>query len=163
MMRFFSKNNQTILLVILISFSVGAMVSFTIIRPAFTKDMIKNAASIAGLDFDEKEIELMQDDLEDQVKTFQKNWESNLPNHVSPALVFNPIPQGFQLNTSQTPVQFDDYSNTEMPTSGPPKTLISDNGKQFASKFFQAVCSLLDLSNIFTSTYHPQTNGQVER
>ena len=45
---------------------------------------------------------------------------------------------------------------------GPPKTLISDNGKQFASKFFQAVCSLLGLSNIFTSTYHPQTDGQVE-
>ena len=44
----------------------------------------------------------------------------------------------------------------------PPKTLISDNGKQFAAKFFQAVCSLLGLSNIFTSTYHPQTNGQVE-
>ena len=46
---------------------------------------------------------------------------------------------------------------------GPPKTLISDNGKQFAANFFQAVCSLLGLSNIFTSTYHPQTNGQVER
>ena len=46
---------------------------------------------------------------------------------------------------------------------GPPKTLISDNGRQFAAKFFQAVCSLLGLSNIFTSTYHPQTNGQVER
>ena len=46
---------------------------------------------------------------------------------------------------------------------GPSKTLISDNGKQFAAKFFQAVCSLLRISNIFTSTYHPQTNGQVER
>ena len=46
---------------------------------------------------------------------------------------------------------------------GPPKTLISDNGKQFASKFFQNVCSLLGVTNIFTSTYHPQTNGQVER
>ena len=46
---------------------------------------------------------------------------------------------------------------------GPPKTLISDNGKQFAAKFFQALCSVLGLSNIFTSLYHPQTNGQVER
>ena len=46
---------------------------------------------------------------------------------------------------------------------GQPKTLISDNGKQFAAKFFQAVYSLLGLSNIFTSTYHPQTNGEVER
>ena len=117
MKRFFSKKNQSIFVAILISFCVGATVSFTIIRPAFTSEMIRNAASIAGLDFDKKEIELMQDDLEDQVKTFQKNWESNLPNHVSPALVFNPLPQGFQLNTSQTPIQFDDYSNTQMPTS----------------------------------------------
>jgi len=45
---------------------------------------------------------------------------------------------------------------------GPPKILISDNGKQFASKFFQRVCSMLGVSNIFTCTYHPQTNGQVE-
>ena len=46
---------------------------------------------------------------------------------------------------------------------GSPKTLISDNGKQFAANFFQAVCSLLGLPNIFTYTYHPKSNGQVER
>ena len=46
---------------------------------------------------------------------------------------------------------------------GRPKTLISDNSKQFAAKFFQGVCSLLGLSNIFTSIYHTQTNGQFER
>ena len=46
---------------------------------------------------------------------------------------------------------------------GPPKTVISDNGKQFAAKFFQAVCSLLGLSNIITSMYYLRTNGQVER
>ena len=45
---------------------------------------------------------------------------------------------------------------------GPPECVISDNGKQFAAKFFQAVCELLGM-NVFTSTYHPQTNGQVER
>ena len=38
-----------------------------------------------------------------------------------------------------------------------------DNGKQLAAKFFQAVCELLGISNVFTSTYHPQKNGQVER
>ena len=46
---------------------------------------------------------------------------------------------------------------------GPPEAVISNKGKQFAAKFFQAVCGLLGISNVFTSTYHPQTNGQVER
>ncbi|MEM6905061.1 MAG: hypothetical protein AAF568_04140, partial [Pseudomonadota bacterium] len=46
---------------------------------------------------------------------------------------------------------------------GPPDTLLADNGKCFASKFFQSVCQILNVKNQFTTTYHPQTNGQVER
>ena len=46
---------------------------------------------------------------------------------------------------------------------GPPRTLLSDNGKQFASRFFLSVCQLLGVTNAFTSAYHPQTNGHVER
>ena len=46
---------------------------------------------------------------------------------------------------------------------GPPKTLLSDNGSNFASKLFQRVCGYAGIANLYTSTYHPQTNGQVER
>ena len=46
---------------------------------------------------------------------------------------------------------------------GPPKTLLSDNGSNFASKLFQRMCSYIGVANMYTSTYHPQTNGQVER
>ena len=46
---------------------------------------------------------------------------------------------------------------------GPPVTLLSDNGKQFVAKFFLAVCKILGTRNVFTTTYHPQTNGQTER
>ena len=46
---------------------------------------------------------------------------------------------------------------------GPPVWLLSDNGKQFTSRFFQHVCRILGVENLFTTTYHPQTNGQVER
>ena len=46
---------------------------------------------------------------------------------------------------------------------GPPKYLLSDNGGQFISKFFQSVCNILGTRNLFTTAYHPQTNGQVER
>jgi len=48
-------------------------------------------------------------------------------------------------------------------TYGPPKTLLSDNGKQFISKLFQDSCRVLGIKNRYTTTYHPQANGQVER
>ena len=41
--------------------------------------------------------------------------------------------------------------------------MLSDNGPRFLSTFFQRVCSLLGISNRYSTTYHPQTNGQVER
>ena len=117
MNRFISKRNKSLLLIIFLSFSLGGIMSFTIIRPAFTFEMIKNAAALAGVEFDDKEIELMQEDLVDQVKTFEENRKINISNDVSPALVFNPLPQGFQLNTKQSPIQYGDYSQTKMPTS----------------------------------------------
>ena len=46
---------------------------------------------------------------------------------------------------------------------GAPTHVLSDNGSQFASKLFQFVCSSLGVRNVFTTTYHPQTNGQAER
>ena len=46
---------------------------------------------------------------------------------------------------------------------GPPKELLADNGGCFTAKFFQSVCKILNVHNQFTTTYHPQTNGQTER
>jgi transposase InsO family protein len=44
-----------------------------------------------------------------------------------------------------------------------PRYLLTDNGTQFNAKFFLAVCRELGIAKIFTTAYHPQTNGQVER
>ena len=44
-----------------------------------------------------------------------------------------------------------------------PESVLTDNGKQFGSRFFQSICQLLGLSNVNTSAYHPQANGQAER
>jgi len=46
---------------------------------------------------------------------------------------------------------------------GPPDTVLTDNGPQFVSLLFQGVCNLMGIRNLYTSTYHPQTNDQVER
>lgn len=40
---------------------------------------------------------------------------------------------------------------------------MSDNASQFESQFFRRVFQVMGIENAFTSTYHPQTNGQTER
>ena len=46
---------------------------------------------------------------------------------------------------------------------GCPKRLLSDRGSQFLSNLIKEVCCLLDIKQVYTSGYHPQTNGQTER
>lgn len=46
---------------------------------------------------------------------------------------------------------------------GVPKEVLSDNGPQFASLFSMGVFQAMGITNSFTSTYHPQTNGKTER
>jgi transposase InsO family protein len=41
---------------------------------------------------------------------------------------------------------------------GVPKKIVSDRGTQFTSRFWQKLYEL-----IFSSTYHPQTDGQTQR
>lgn len=55
------------------------------------------------------------------------------------------------------------FVNHSVFVNGPPDSLLSDNENQFVSKFFQNVCRILGIKNLFTTTYHPQLNGQVER
>ena len=46
---------------------------------------------------------------------------------------------------------------------GIPNILLTDNGTQFVSKFFQTFCKILGVKQVFTSAYRPSTNGQTER
>jgi transposase InsO family protein len=46
---------------------------------------------------------------------------------------------------------------------GVPALLTSDRGTQFASAVWQVLCSRLGIQQIFTTAYHPQSNGMIER
>jgi transposase InsO family protein len=46
---------------------------------------------------------------------------------------------------------------------GAPRHVFTDNGTQLIAKFFLAVCRELGIGKVFTTAYHPQTNGLVER
>lgn len=46
---------------------------------------------------------------------------------------------------------------------GAPRELLSDNGKIFRSNLMREICKLTNTNKTFTTVYHPETNGLVER
>jgi transposase InsO family protein len=46
---------------------------------------------------------------------------------------------------------------------GVPKKIVSERGTQFTLKFWERLHETLDTQLRFSSTYHPQTDGQTER
>jgi transposase InsO family protein len=44
-----------------------------------------------------------------------------------------------------------------------PLVILTDNGSNFASKFFGDITNMLGVKHVYTSAYRPSTNGQVER
>ena len=53
--------------------------------------------------------------------------------------------------------------NRYIPLWGCPRSILSDSSPQFCSKLSQAVCKLLGVRKIATSSYHLDDNGGVER
>ena len=46
---------------------------------------------------------------------------------------------------------------------GAPRVLLSDRGTNFLSKVVAEVCKIFQIQKVNTSSYHPQTDGLVER
>ncbi|CAF4653284.1 unnamed protein product, partial [Rotaria sp. Silwood2] len=46
---------------------------------------------------------------------------------------------------------------------GSPDTIITDQGTHFKNELLQAISNLVGCKQIFSTPYHPQTNGQTER
>jgi transposase InsO family protein len=46
---------------------------------------------------------------------------------------------------------------------GVPKTIVSDPGSQFVSKFWEEHHNALDTKLLHSSAYHPRISGQTER
>ena len=46
---------------------------------------------------------------------------------------------------------------------GAPRTVLTDQGSNFLSKLVQDICNLFKIKQLYTTAYHPQTDGLVER
>src|SRR2546423_15599719 len=64
-----------------------------------TVDTIASAEEVAGLHFDPQERELMLDGLKQQEQRIEALHKVSLPNSVSPAIVFDPLPPGKKVST----------------------------------------------------------------
>ena len=95
-MKVFSFRNILIAAACALSFVLGGYISAEVDEQKITLGMVKQAQALFGLEFTDAETDSMLIDLSDQRKNFAAIRKLEIPNSVSPALNFNPIPVGFQ-------------------------------------------------------------------
>ena len=79
------------------------------------KENISNAEKILGLGFTDAERDSMIGFLDEQLGNYQKIREITLNNNVPPAILFNPIPVGYNFPKERRPLRFSDYSYVIIP------------------------------------------------
>ena len=72
-------------------------------------------------------------------------------------------PEAFAVPSIDAPTIADLLVNEILPRHGAPRTLLSDRGSNFLSSLVREVCFLMDTKKTYTTSYHPQCDGLVER
>jgi Asp-tRNA(Asn)/Glu-tRNA(Gln) amidotransferase A subunit family amidase len=83
--------------------------------PVFTKEQIKAAAEVAGLNFTDAQIEQMQQDVGDRLRSYKAVWEMNIPNDVAPAFVFDPVFPDMKIDREKRPSRWSRVAAPETP------------------------------------------------
>jgi Asp-tRNA(Asn)/Glu-tRNA(Gln) amidotransferase A subunit family amidase len=89
-------------------------ISNTLFPQSITKENIENAEKIIGLDFTDAERDSMLDNLDGLKKSYNEVREIKLANNIPPAILFNPVPVGFEFPEGQEKILFSDYSYLKM-------------------------------------------------
>jgi len=61
------------------------------------------------------------------------------------------------------PKLFDAFMDRVVAQHGFPRSIVSDRGSKFTSKFWKYLTSRLGIDLLLSTSYHPQTDGQTER
>ena len=100
-------------------FILSLTIFLTIVSSSFsqsiTTENVKNAEKIIGIEFTDAERDSMLSDLDSQLVNYKHLREIDLKNSVPPAILFNPIPVGFEFSKEQKQIKFSNYSNTKLP------------------------------------------------
>ncbi len=83
--------------------------------PVITPEMIKAAAVIAGVSFDDNQLAMMVSVLRDNVRSYRAIRRVRLANSVQPALTFNPLLEGITLERDRRPPRLSRAGATSAP------------------------------------------------
>lgn len=72
-------------------------------------------------------------------------------------------PEIFPVKTIDAETKVKLLVNEIIPRHSAPRTLLSDQGKNFLAALVAEVCKLYSIKKINTTAYHPQTDCLVER
>lgn len=102
--------------------TIGLAVAAASLLPAQSKDkpvikrrQVAAAERIMGLSFDRAERDSLISDLQKSLSSYRRLRQAALPNAVSPALLFHPVPPGVILGGEQRPLAFSPLAEMEVP------------------------------------------------
>ena len=94
---------------------VGALFIGAVIGNQLSPDDLKIAGKVAGIDFSRSEIDSMYEGVERNRLSYIANRKSPLNNSTAPALVFNPVPAGFEYPKEVKPLYFASNDAIQLP------------------------------------------------
>ena len=151
------KKQLLIPVLCIISMIFGASVTKTIENQSLTVEIVKQAEKIMGLEFTPAEADSMLMELADTRKNFEDNRKVELKNEVSPALLFNPLPAGFEFEKGVSSFKASDLKSVTMPTNK--NDLAFYNVRQLAELIKTKKISSVELTKFYLERlkkYDPQ-------
>jgi len=85
--------------IVALSFSIPTLLAQT--NNPITRDVVRNAEKLFGLDFSDEKIDLMLPGLKDQLDNYEVMRRFPLSNGIPPAIQFNPLPVSFRFENQR--------------------------------------------------------------
>ncbi|MBC7409845.1 MAG: amidase [Arcicella sp.] len=139
------------------SMAFGSFITKTIENQPITVEIVKQAEKIMGLEFTSAEADSMLIELTDTRKNFEDIRKVELKNEVSPALLFNPLPVGFEFEKGQSSFKASDLKSVKMPSDK--NDLAFYNVRQLAELIHTKKISSVELTKFYLERlkkYDPQ-------
>ncbi|NEU10457.1 amidase [Flavihumibacter sp. R14] len=95
-MKLLTTKNIVVAAACILSFILGSFISEKADELKITTAMVKQVQALLGLEFTDAETDSMLNDLTDQRKNLAEIRKLDIPNSISPALDFNPMPVGYR-------------------------------------------------------------------